>query len=56
MMMMLQENCNTQVGSDYSEATKRALAMMSEKELSFELVEVRFVQISYRHCHYLKLN
>ena len=29
------------VSNDYSEATKAALAMMPEKELSFELVEVR---------------
>lgn len=29
------------VSNDYNEATKAALAMMPEKELSFELVEVR---------------
>nr|KAG5703072.1 hypothetical protein BaRGS_016233 [Batillaria attramentaria]KAG5706592.1 hypothetical protein BaRGS_005662 [Batillaria attramentaria] len=34
-----EDNCNKQVSSDYSEATKTALAMMPEKELSFELIE-----------------
>lgn len=35
----VEENCNKQISSDYGEATKTALAMMSEKELSFELIE-----------------
>ncbi|CAG2254144.1 DHX9 [Mytilus edulis] len=33
------ENCNLKVSSEYSEQTKRALAMLNEKELSFELIE-----------------
>ncbi|CAG2229920.1 DHX9 [Mytilus edulis] len=34
-----EENCNLKVSSEYSEQTKRALAMLNEKELSFELIE-----------------
>jgi len=36
----MQENCNVLVSSDYSEKTRRAMAMLSEKEHSFELFEV----------------
>lgn len=34
-----EENLNKVIGSDYSESTKNAMAKMSEKELSFELIE-----------------
>ena len=34
-----EENCNLQVSSDYSDATRQALSVMNEKELSFELIE-----------------
>jgi hypothetical protein len=36
----LQENCNLKVSAEYSEQTKRAMGMLSEKEMSFELIEV----------------
>ena len=40
MFCCLQENCNLLVSNDYSEKTRRAMAQLSEKEHSFELVEV----------------
>jgi len=36
----LQENCNLLVSNEYSEKTRRSMAMLSEKEHSFELLEV----------------
>lgn len=36
-----QENCNLLVSTEYNEKTRRAMALMSEKEHSFELIEVR---------------
>lgn len=41
MFWGLQENCNKVVSSEYSESTKQAMAMLNEKELSFELIEVK---------------
>ncbi|PVD18246.1 hypothetical protein C0Q70_21779 [Pomacea canaliculata] len=38
-----EENCNKLISSGYSEATKVAMAMLPEKELSFELVEVKSI-------------
>ena len=40
-MYLLQDNLNLVISNDYSEQTKRAMAMMSEKETSFELIEVK---------------
>lgn len=37
--MEKEENCNLMVSGDYSEATRRAMAMLNEKEMSFELIE-----------------
>ncbi|XP_033728682.1 ATP-dependent RNA helicase A-like isoform X2 [Pecten maximus] len=34
-----EENCNLNVGSEYSEQTRRAMTMLNEKEMSFELIE-----------------
>ncbi|KAL3871841.1 hypothetical protein ACJMK2_039813 [Sinanodonta woodiana] len=34
-----EENCNMIISQEYSEQTKRAMAMLNEKELSFELIE-----------------
>ncbi|XP_069122246.1 ATP-dependent RNA helicase A protein-like [Argopecten irradians] len=34
-----EENCNLNVGSEYSEQTRRAMGMLNEKEMSFELIE-----------------
>nr|XP_022341971.1 LOW QUALITY PROTEIN: ATP-dependent RNA helicase A-like [Crassostrea virginica] len=34
-----EENCNLLVNNEYSEQTRRAMAMLNEKELSFELIE-----------------
>jgi len=39
----VQENCNVLVSNDYSEKTRRSMAMLSEKEHSFELIEVSSV-------------
>ena len=38
----MQENCNLLISNEYSEKTRRAVAMMSEREHSFELIEVFF--------------
>ena len=35
----LNENLNKVCTADYSEATKRQMALLSEKEISFELIE-----------------
>ena len=40
-MYLLQDNLNLVISNDYSEQAKRAMAMMSEKETSFELIEVK---------------
>lgn len=37
---LIQENCNMQVSPDYNDKTRRAMAMMSEKDLQFELITV----------------
>lgn len=37
-----EENLNLVVGDHYDLATKQALAKMSEKEISFELIDVSF--------------
>lgn len=37
---IIQENCNVLVNNEYSEQTRRAMAMLNEKEMSFELIEV----------------
>ena len=34
-----EENCNLMVSGDYDEKTKRALSLLNEKEISFELIE-----------------
>ncbi|XP_050389474.1 ATP-dependent RNA helicase A isoform X3 [Patella vulgata] len=34
-----EENCNTQISSDYSASTRAAMEMLNEKEMSFELIE-----------------
>ena len=39
--MVVQENCNKIIAGTYSQKTKNALAMLPEKEISFELVEVK---------------
>ena len=36
------ENMNLKVGSNYSLATRAALAKMNEKDVSFELIEVLY--------------
>jgi ATP-dependent RNA helicase A len=38
----LQENCNAICSDDYSFQTKNAMGQLSEKEMSFELIEVCF--------------
>ena len=38
-VFLLQENCNLQVSNEYNDHTRRAMAMMTERELSFELIE-----------------
>lgn len=35
-----EENLNTKVSSEYSEQTRKSVAMISEKDISVELVEV----------------
>ncbi|XP_076436287.1 ATP-dependent RNA helicase A-like isoform X2 [Babylonia areolata] len=41
-----EENCNKMIGQGYNEATKTAMGMLPEKELSFELIEalLRYIQ------------
>ncbi|XP_064617044.1 LOW QUALITY PROTEIN: ATP-dependent RNA helicase A-like [Liolophura sinensis] len=34
-----EKNCNKDIGSDYSDATRHAMSMLSEKEMSFELIQ-----------------
>lgn len=41
----LQENMNKVIGSDYSADTQAAMAKLSEKEMSFELIEVNIFLI-----------
>ena len=36
---LLQVNCNTIVGQEYSNETRRAMSLMSEKDLSFDLID-----------------
>ena len=36
----MQDNCNQLISNEYSEKTRRSMAMLSEKEHSFELFEV----------------
>ena len=40
LLFFFQENCNTICSDDYSFQTKNAMAQLSEKETSFELIEV----------------
>lgn len=40
LLFIIQENCNLLVNNEYSEQTRRAMAMLNEKEMSFELIEV----------------
>ena len=40
MLLYFQENCNLIVSGEYSDATKRSMSLLNEKELSFELLEV----------------
>ena len=35
----IQENCNAMVSNEYSEGTRRAMTLMNEKELPFELID-----------------
>ncbi|XP_061189773.1 ATP-dependent RNA helicase A-like isoform X2 [Saccostrea echinata] len=41
-----EENCNLLVNNEYSEQTRRAMAMLNEKEMSFELIEalIRYIK------------
>lgn len=39
VLSFLQANCNLMCGPEYSAATKGSMALISEKETSFELVE-----------------
>lgn len=39
LLCFLQANCNLMCGPEYSAATKRSMALINEKETSFELVE-----------------
>ena len=41
LLSLLQENCNVLVSHEYNEHTRQSMAAMSEKEMSFELIEVR---------------
>ena len=40
VLCCVQDNCNQLISNEYSEKTRRSMAMLSEKEHSFELFEV----------------
>ncbi len=42
------ENMNNVVSEKYSEVTRRRVASLSEKDISFELIEVKIKIFSYR--------
>lgn len=44
--MFLQENCNVLLSNEYSDTTRRAMSLMNEKELNFELIEALLRYIS----------
>ena len=48
-LVFFQENCNKLVSDEYTEETKRAMAMLNEKELSFELIEVSVDHLAVFH-------
>lgn len=47
MLLFIQENCNLLVSNEYLEKTRRSMAMLSEKEHSFELIEVLLLSYIY---------
>ena len=50
--MIVQENCNKIIAGTYSQKTKNALGMLSENEISFELVEVKCLQFLKIYCYF----
>ena len=51
----LNENLNKVCTADYSESTKRQMALLSEKEISFELIEslLKYIKSKFLFCHVL---
>lgn len=47
------ENMNLKVGEEYEPSTRHAVSKMSEKEISFELIEVRLKMKSWNESFWL---